>query len=125
MNDIMTRNLIAYWLIRRRIMSKNIDEEKTETHLNHNALVRVTPDGEPLYYCIGCHNAGKLMNIIESMVRDAMNKGNDTIIRRTGGVKVFHLEWLRKSKCNCGKVGCNERTSCRLVNQFLRNLYRV
>ena len=40
-----------------------------------------------------------------SMVGNAMNKDNDIIVRRTGGTKVFQLEWLQKceeeTKCNC------------------------
>ena len=105
--------MTGYWLIRCQIMMGKLNDEAIEAHLCRNALLQVALSGEELYYCMGCYDAGKLMNVSESMVRNAMNKGNNKIVRRTGGVKVLHLEWLPKSECKCENKGYSERTSCR------------
>ena len=75
MDDIMIRNMVGYWTICRGIMMGNINDESIEAHLCCNTLLQVTPSGEGPYYCIGCYDASKLMKVIKSMVRKAMNKG--------------------------------------------------
>ena len=54
----------------------NIDDKSMEAHLCCNALLQVTLSGEEPYYCIECYDASKLMKVLKSMVRKAMNKGN-------------------------------------------------
>ena len=52
----------------------------------------------PVLLHIGFHNAGKLMKVTTLTVRNAMNKGNDIIVRKTGGTRYFISSGCRNAR---------------------------